>query len=477
MPGDLAASAGRIYTHPKPTRQYCKGECAAVNVALNWKVSIAMRHPIMTPSAGGLLAIALSFACGCDRKSVASNGRAEAPVSVEVKPSVARDTQRYVDVVGTLYGNEDATIAAKVAGRITGVFKDLGDPVAPAEALAQIQKIDYELAQKQKENAVQEALAKLGLTAMPARDFDAKKLPTVERARLQVENARQKYDRGVQLHEQKLLSDQDFTDLETALAVVQRSYDVEILTAHGLLAEVQSRTTDLEVAKQHLQDTTLLAPGGGDDAQRGSAATSPSHRSGTYHVSARYVSVGEYVKEGQQVYRLVADDPMKLRALVPERFVAEVRVGQTVHARVDAYGEADFPGRIVRINPQIDPANRTFQIEVLIPNADHRLKAGSFARGRVDTVTATGIVFVAQEAVVSFAGINKVFTIKDGKASEQPVELGERVGDQVEIIRGLSAGTPVVVKGNSKLATGMAVSITPANATTSSSTQPERRAN
>jgi membrane fusion protein (multidrug efflux system) len=76
------------------------------------------------------------------------------------------------------------------------------------------------------------------------------------------------------------------------------------------------------------------------------------------------------------------------------------------------------------------------------------------------------VVFVPQESVVTFAGVNKVFTIKDGKAAEVGVELGDRDGDEVEVLKGLKGTEAVVVSGTSKLATGVPVDVktAPANA-------------
>jgi membrane fusion protein (multidrug efflux system) len=160
------------------------------------------------------------------------------------------------------------------------------------------------------------------------------------------------------------------------------------------------------------------------------------------------------------MYRLVDDNPLKLRAAVPERYVAEIAVGQRVSVNVEAYADS-FPGTVARINPQIDAANRTFQIEVTVPNDDHRLKPGAFARANVQTRVEKGVVVVPQAAVVSFAGVNKVYTVKDGKAQEVPVQLGEQRPGAVEIVKGLKPGEPVVLSGINKLATGVPVTVQP----------------
>src|SRR5438876_7112843 len=153
-------------------------------------------------------------ACGvaCRERAAPNRERPQETVAVTVVSTTVAPVQREVQVVGTLYGDEEATVSAKVPGRIAQVFKDVGDRAAAGEPLAQIEKTDYELAVAQKQMAVQAALAKLGLTELPPADIDFDKIPTVERARLQSANAEAKFNRGNQLHEQTppLISDQDF---------------------------------------------------------------------------------------------------------------------------------------------------------------------------------------------------------------------------------------------------------------------------
>src|SRR5262249_40922837 len=141
-----------------------------------------------------------------------------------------------------------------------------------------------------------------------------------------------------------------------------------------------------------------------------------------------------------------------------EKHVSVIKVAQKVDVSIEAY-QRRFEGHVSRINPQIDDKNRTFQIEVVIANPEHLLPPGAFARAQVHTHTDERVVFVPQEAVVSFAGVNKVFTVSDGKAVEHAIELGERQGDYVEAARGLSGTEAVVVGGASKLAHGVAVTV------------------
>lgn len=397
---------------------------------------------------------------GCNKaESAPVSTVPRSPVSVSVQRVKLQPVQRTVDVVGTLRGNEEAVISAKVPGRIAAIYKDVGDRVEANEVLAQIEKRDYELAVSQKSLAMLEALAKLGLKDLPGADFDLSRVPTVQRAKLQVENAEAKLSRGRQLYDKKpssLLSDQDFADLTTAAAVAWKNHEVELLTAQTSLAEAKARKADLEAAQQRLIDTTVHTPAPAGPATLPAGGAGAQRKAVSYVIAERLVAVGEYMMEGIPLFRMLEDDPVKLRALAPEKHAAEIEVGQKVRVAVEAYAE-EFWGHVSRVNPQVDPANRTFQLEALIPNPRHLLKSGGFARASVQTRMAPNIVFAPVGAVASFAGVSKVYVVRDGKAVAIAVETGARVGDDVEIVKGLSGNESVIVSSLNKLANGVPV--------------------
>jgi len=181
---------------------------------------------------------AMAALAGCKRQSAGQQqGKPSDPLVVTLQPTRLADVQRTVDVVGTLYGDEEATISAKVAGRITQIYKDVGDRVALNEPLAQVDKTDYELTRNQAAMAVAETLSKLALTEMPEKDFDPAKVPTVWRAKLQVDNAKAKLERAKQVFGEKngAMSEQEYADMQTAHDVARSTYDVELLAARSAL--------------------------------------------------------------------------------------------------------------------------------------------------------------------------------------------------------------------------------------------------
>jgi multidrug efflux pump subunit AcrA (membrane-fusion protein) len=413
---------------------------------------------------GRLASVIVSSGVACNRvdaDAAAKDQRKQDPIAVTVTPAIVAPIQRTVEITGTLFGDEEATVSAKVPGRIVGILRDVGDRIAAAQPLAQIDKTDYELAVAQKQMAMQASLAKLGLADMPDESFDLNKVPTVERARLQSANAEAKYNRGRKIFEQNPpgISEQDFADLKTAFEVAKSNYEVELLTARSLLADARAARSDLQLELQKLRDTTVRAP---EAAATTQSLTKPAPAAAEqYAVATRMVSIGEYVREGTPLFRLVADNPVKYRAQVPEKFLSQVKAGQPVRVQVAAYPEI-FEGAVSRISPQVDRTSRTFEVEMLLPNPSGKLQPGSFATGHILTRVQENVTLVPTSAVVTFAGVTKVYMVENDKAVEKNIEPGQRVGDNIEVLNGLSGAVPVVIEGKNRLATGTPVTVTAA---------------
>jgi membrane fusion protein (multidrug efflux system) len=166
--------------------------------------------------------------------------------------------------------------------------------------------------------------------------------------------------------------------------------------------------------------------------------------------------MGEYVREGTPLFRLVAADPVKFRPKVPERYLTQVQIGQEIKVSVEGLSTA-FTGKLTRVSPQIDAASRTFEIEAVIPNASNVLKPGAFARGSILVRADADVTLVPIESVVSYAGTHKVFTVSEGKAAEVVITPGRRQGDYIEVIKGLRGNQEVVSTGAGRLAPGAPV--------------------
>src|SRR3972149_5855001 len=162
-------------------------------------------------------------------------------------------------------------------------------------------------------------------------------------------------------------------------------------------------------------------------------------------VGERLVSGGESLAAGSAVVRLVRIHPLRLRVAVPERDAAAIRVGQEV--RVHLEGDSmEHAGRVARLSPAIQEQNRTLVVEAEVANRQGVLRPGAFARAEIVVEAARPAVLVPVKAIVTFAGLERVFGVKDGLAVEKRIRTGRRVGDRVEVLDGLAAGEQVVVE-------------------------------
>lgn len=376
------------------------------------------------------------------------------PVAVTVVPVEMRPLERKVAVVGTLYGFEQITVTPKVEGKVVAIFYDVGDRVPPGALLLEIDATDYQLAVQEAERALQAELARLGLTELPGDNFDIEQLPSVESARLIRENAARRYQREKELFARNAGVLQQFEQAETDLKVADAKLRQARLDASAILAAARHRQALLDVARQRLADTRLYAP---------VLPAEPGTRSPPYDyvVVKRLLSVGEMVRAfpSTAAFELVRDDILKLRVLVPERYLKQVQVGMQVSLRSEAYPQEEFPATVARVYPTINPANRCFEVEAHVANFDHRLRHGGFAKAEVVISRNEHSPVIPIDALVQVAGVQKVFVVKNGVVRAVEIQVGTQGSGWIEAIGNLQEGDLVVTSGQSRLVDGAAVQV------------------
>jgi RND family efflux transporter MFP subunit len=146
--------------------------------------------------------------------------------------------------------------------------------------------------------------------------------------------------------------------------------------------------------------------------------------------------------------------------MVPEKFAPQIHPGQIVEARVDSFPDNSFRGKLVRVSPASDVSSRSFMVEGLVDNQERKLKPGFFAHGAVLTRIDPNALTIPQQALVTFAGVSKVYVIENDVARERIVQTGGKVGDNdVEIINGVQRGDLVAISGLTRLTNGAAVKV------------------
>lgn len=289
-------------------------------------------------------------------------------VPVAYRPRVAK-----IDAAGTLFGYEEVSVCATAEGRVVKLAHDVADRIRPGEILLNIDPIDHVLAVQEAEKALLVELAKLGLQSPPDADFDVTGLPTVREAKIKCDNCRSHLTRAEVLSVHKAICDEQLTDKRDDFRVAAAEYDNQILLAKAELATIQVKQEALAIARQRLTETVVKAPSPADAASFPGAAYAVSHRS---------VTAGSYVHAGDEVFRLVIDKTLKLRLPIPDMHANDVHDGQCVEITSAGLSEPIL-GTVARINPRVDPATHTFEVEVQVPNHKFLLKAGSMAHASI----------------------------------------------------------------------------------------------
>jgi membrane fusion protein (multidrug efflux system) len=152
-------------------------------------------------------------------------------------------------------------------------------------------------------------------------------------------------------------------------------------------------------------------------------------------------------------------DPLKVDFRVPEIYLQQVQVGQSLTVTLDALPGKSYEGRVFALNPLVDAAGRSIVIRALVRNPDTALRPGMFARVSLITRDEKNALVVPEQAIVPQGEEQFVFRIVDGKAARAKVEVGLRRDSKVEILKGLAPTDTVVTAGQLKLRDGMRVAI------------------
>ena len=152
--------------------------------------------------------------------------------------------------------------------------------------------------------------------------------------------------------------------------------------------------------------------------------------------------------------------PVKIVINVSESELPKVHKGMPATILFDTFGSEEFKGTITMTMPTVDPATRTFGVEITVPNPDSRILPGMFGRVQLKLGQANHVV-VPDRAVVKQQGSGNhyVYVYKDGKVEYHKVELGQRIGDAYELLSGVEDGSQVVVSGQNNLANGKEVTL------------------
>jgi membrane fusion protein (multidrug efflux system)/multidrug efflux system membrane fusion protein/cobalt-zinc-cadmium efflux system membrane fusion protein len=340
-------------------------------------------------------------ACGKAKKSEANGPEAKKAIAIKALPVQLMTVQRTVEGTGSLAGWDEVVVSTEVKGQVVGILADMGDLVKKGQILIKLDPREAQSALEQAEGNYRQSSARH-------------------------EDAQVRFKRMQDLLKQGAVSQQDFDGANMQIQVYA--------------AEYYSAKAALDLAKKKMGDTIIRAPIEGA-------------------VKERLVNLGEFMDEKKPVMALATTSPLKLKITIPERFSGEIRAGQEVQIKVEAFPDKVFKGKVTRISPAVFEDSRTFALEASVPNPGGLLKPGFFAKAEVLTRIDSEVPMVPQEAMVSIAGVNKIYLIRDHKAKELLITMGQKKDGLVEIIDSLKPTDLVAVTGLAQLSDGALVEL------------------
>ncbi len=392
--------------------------------------------------------------CGGSRANnrAEETAKANEPVAVEVTTAAAikRELPRFFEATGSLAGDQQTDVAPQTSGKVVAVGVDIGSPVRRGQMLVRLDDAELKLRVEQAvaqvgqaKAAVRQAEEQIGLRS--GQSFDPTRVAEVSAAKVALDLAEKNLRRAEKLIESGDVSRSFFDEQRARRDQLKEQYDVALAQARQNFAGVEVARTNvanaeaaLALARKNLSYVNIPAPIDG-------------------FVTERTADLGEYVSPQQKVVTIVRTNPLRIRIDIPEQAIREVRVGQSVSITTSAWADKNFSGRVARIAPNVAADSRTMTVEAEIENSSGALKPGQFATVRILQERAEPAVLVPARAVVTEAGVSRVYVIKDGRAEQRIVQTGQTEGDLIEIRSGVAADEQVATSNVEQLSDGIAI--------------------
>lgn len=387
--------------------------------------------------------IAVLLLVGCGEKNAAPGDPAmqdNVPVRLRKPERVERKEQ--VRASGSIEAESTRNLGFPIPGRVARVLADEGQQVKPGQALAELERADYEYALEAARGQEAAALATLAKANQGPRPEE------LEQARIDFERWSDEYRRMKTLYEKKSLPENDFRKVEAAWKAASQRYEMaragtrqeDKAASEGLLQQARAQMAG---SRKRLEDTVLRSPIGG-------------------YVGMRRVDAGEVVAAGQPLFSVMNLHPVKVRVGIPESSIGMVRAGQPAQITIPALGNRAFPGTVELVGVAAEPTSRTYTVKINAANPGTTMRAGMIAEATIEGDRPVSILTLPPDAIVRDPqGATYVFVYypEQKRVYRKRVEIGASTGTEVVILSGLSGEEQVVVAGQTGVREGSSVRV------------------
>ncbi len=348
-------------------------------------------------------------------------------ITVGTVTPLKQDLDIRLEYTADIPPNQLVNVFSRVDGYILKIYVDKGDWAKANQLIVEIDHTDYL-------HAVNQAKANLASARAKVIQQDTA-----------VRNTKLTLDRMEALIKDQFVSQQD---VDTALV----NYDAAVAALASLRAQVTQMEVALAQAETNLAYSYIRTPFSGYIAERN---LDP----GAY-VTGTTASTSTTTRGILSLHDI---ETVRTLIEVVEKDVPLVKIGQRAEVRAEAYPDRIFEGRVTRIVQALNRATRTMTVEVDLPNKDHMLKGGMFARVGVLVGVHRNAVQIPLDAITRLEENQYVYVVQNGAAHQVPVEVGSRVENRIEVTKGLTGSEQVIVSGKDLVSEGTVVEAHPLN--------------
>jgi RND family efflux transporter MFP subunit len=374
---------------------------------------------------------------GAQADAVAEKKAGAAPVKIQVAKVQSAEVGQQIDVTGTLDPDERSELAAQTAGSVLAVHVDLGTRVKKGELLVELDGREASLRLDAANATATSQRARLGLKG--GDKFDVEQVSDVKAAKDAAELAKTEYDRAEALFASGAIPKAQLDQAKSNKDRADAAYEIARNTVAQSWAGLLATQSQAGLSSKSLDDTKIRAPFDGA-------------------IVEKRIAPGEFASMGRVVAVILRDDPLRLRFDIPEADAGSIAVGNTVELSVAAFPDRVFTGKVKNVGASVRVQTRTLPVEAEVPNADHALRPGFFARAAVTLAGEPRKALMVPKAAVVPAGTGfRVFVREGERVTERLVVPGRARGDLIEVSGKLTEGEEVATDGTAELSDGAAV--------------------
>lgn len=401
------------------------------------------------------LVVSLSVAClsGCkhsgQEKQNEHKGQAKASPTAAPLPEVdtgvvvVRSIPETFEMTGSITANDPVSVSPQLSARVIKVNVQEGDIVSAGQPLLVLDDTDQRLQILEDEATLRQDYARLGLK--PGQQLtDRNNVPAVKKTLAVLENQKQNYERYVDLRRQELVSDQQVSDAKQSYKTAQDDYESALEQVAQDQAGLAITEAKIDKDKQQLGYTTLVSPIDGV-------------------VQQKKISLGDLAQSGTPAFILADIRDLFLTVAVPETYVPQLAVGRTFQGETATVPPIKVRATITEINPILDTTTRTVNVKAAVVGGAGGLKPGMFVKATFNTGRSAQDLLIPQGGVLTQAGVSHIYVLDKSASSwvvhDRTVELGDPVGDWIEVTGNIAKGDRVAASNLAALKDGTEVKI------------------